>query len=278
MKKIALIASGMMMLALSANLALGAEISDDSVDKLLKLSGVKDGLSQIQDSIKAGAEQARQKEKATKQVMSDSEFRKVRGAMVDAFAPSVTLQAVRTEIKNKVSDADAKELLAWYESDLGKKITKAEKNGSTPSALKKMNEQAQSLMADKKRVQFAKKLDSLLKLTDLALQRQEDIGAAVYVAYSAAANKTPNIKQFKSAVAPKLKEVRPNVEQFIILATTYTYKDIDPADLDKYLAFLKQRSTKRFNDSILKGMADGVHQSLDQVSKSSTDVFKNRKS
>lgn len=264
----------------SASFVLASDLSDQSLNKLLALSGMNKQISALPEMVKAGAEQAKQQATAAqkKPLMSDAEFSELKTAMADAFEPSAIIRSAGAEIKSNVSESDAKEMIVWFESDLGRKITKAEEGATTPAGYQEMMKSAQSPLSDEKRVKFAQKLDKLLNATDTAMKFRERTATAVFIAISTAMhpNQPVNIEGFKSQLSAAIQKGRGNVEQLIILSFVYSYKDIDMDSLEKYGQFLERSATKRFDDSGRKGMMAAMDQSVDRMAKSTAALFKKR--
>ncbi len=248
------------------------EIAEDSLDKLMALSGLNKQIAEFPGLVQVGVEQARQQGSP----ISDAEFGEMQRSIESAFQPSEILSTIGIEIKNNISELEAKDLLAWYESDLGRMITKAEENASTPAAYQEMIKEAQSLLADEKRVKFAKKIDSLLNVTDMTMQLQENTGVAVFTAISTVMNpgQSVNIEAFKAQMSAQEQQMRANIEQLVIISLVYSYKDIDMASIEKYVKFFERPNTKKFNDSVIKGMKYAFNQSIDKMAKSLAVVFK----
>ncbi len=275
MKKISLIASIALMVC-AASQSWAGDITENSVSQLMTLSGVNKEVSHYPEFINMGLEQARLQAKAQQQKspISDAEFTQMKSAMTAAFQPADILHAIGGEVKNGVSEADAKTILEWYQSELGRKITKAEDDAANPAAYQKMAQSAQSLMADEKRVDFAKRMDKLLKVTDKMMQLQENLAVAMFVAFSTASNQPANAAEFKAKISPMVQQQRANFEQAMILSNVYTYRDLDMASLEKYMAFLEGAETMRFNESVHKGMAAGLDQSVTKVGKALASLAK----
>ncbi len=270
MKKVIQGASLLMMLFFTS-IVLAGEISEGSLDKLQALSGLDKQVAELPGMVRAGVEQARQQGSP----IPDAEFNEVMSSIVSAFQPSVILSTIGMEIKNNISESEAKDLLAWYESDLGRRITKAEENASTPAAYQEMIKNAQILLADEKRVESAKKLDSLLNATGMAMQLQENAGVAVFTAISTVKNpgQPVNMEAFMAQMTAQEPQIRANIEQLVVLSFVYSYKDIDIASIEKYIIFLERPNTKKFNDSVLKGMKYAFNQSVEIMAKSLAVVF-----
>jgi hypothetical protein len=265
--------ASLLILLFFTNFAFSGEITEDSLNKLMALSGLDKQISELPGIIQAELEQAKQQGTP----IPDTEFNEVKSSIVRAFEPSVILSTIGLEIKKNIPEQEAKDLLAWYESDLGRQITKAEEDASTHVAYQEMIKNAQALLADEKRVESAKKIDRLIDATGMAMQLQENAGLAVFTAISTAMNpgQSVNTEDFKALMSAQEQQVRANVEQFVLLSFVYSYRDIDMASLDKYISFLERPNTKKFNDSVIKGLTHALNKSIDGMAKSLAVVFKN---
>lgn len=272
MKRMIMVAA-FLMAAISAGVCSASEISDASLHKLLVLSGVDKQVRQFPPLLRMGMEQARQqlaKQAAAahkKPPLTDAYINDLENAATRAFEPDGILQAVTKQIRRSISEEDARKMLVWFNSGTGKRINKAEEDASTPAAYRQMASMAKTLLADKPRVQFARELDELLHLTDTTMRLQENTSAAMYVAFSTAnhPDQPVHVEAFRQKLEAALKPMRPKLVQVTILSSVYTYRNIDMASLNKYLAFLKTKRSLRFNDSLTAGMEAGVGQSLGKL-------------
>lgn len=254
--------------------AQASPLTAGSLDKLLALSGLKKQIAQYPGLVRAGLEQARQEGAS----MPDAEFQELRNLTENAFRPSAILDTVGMEIKKNISESEAKDLFVWYESDLGKMFTRAEENASTPSAYQEMLKQAQVLFSDQSRVKLARRLDSLLNVTDVTLQLEENTTLAVFAVFATVAkpDQPVNIEALRAQLSAQEQQRRANAEQLVILSFLYAYKDINPADMEKYLKFLERPNTRKFNDSVMKGIKHGFNQSLEKMAKSLAILLKKK--
>ena len=268
-----IIQSGTLLFALLiSNMTMAGSLSDNSLSQLMALSGLNKQAAQIPGLVQAGVAQARQQGAA----MPNDEFAEVQKSIGSAFSTSEFLNTVGSEINKNVSEKDAKELFSWYKSSLGKRITQAEENASTPAAYQEMMKQAQSLLADKKRLMLAKEIDSLVDVSGMTMNIQENTGVAVYTAISSAMNpgKPVNIKPYMDQMAAQKQQMSANIKQLVLVSFIYSYKNIKIANLKKYITFLKKSSTKRLNDSVIKGMLNAFNQSTNKMAKSLAVTFK----
>jgi len=264
--------SSLLIMLFVTSIVWAGDITDPSLEKLLALSGLNKQIAELPGLVLAGMEQARRQGFS----ISDAEFGEMQEPIKGAFRPSEILSTIGIEIKNNISESEAIDLLAWYESDLGRMITKAEENASTPAAYQEMIREAQTLLADEKRVNIAKHVDRLMNSTDMAMQVQEKTGIAVFSAVFTVMNpgQPINIEAFKDQMSAQEHQLRKNIEQLVILSLVYSYKDIDDAYIEKYIKFLERTNTKKFNESIINSMMNALNQSIDTMAKSLAVVFK----
>ena len=254
------------------------EISDASVAKLLRLSGIHDMVSQFPGLLRMRMERARQRDRFThsQPSMSDEAYRELENTMLDAFKPAGILQAIGNEVRQSVSEEDAGKMLAWYGSALGKRIGKAEQDSSTPEAMRDMATQAHALLADKPRVIYALKLDKLMHMTDMSMRFQVNAAVAMFVAFSIKKNahRPANLKAFRKRISAGLQRQRPRIRRSVIISTVYTYRNIDMKGLEQYRAFLKTPPALRLNQALMRGMDAGMDQATERMARSVDSLFK----
>jgi len=237
-----------------------AEISDESLNKILDLSGLTMQVNQFPGLIKVGMEQAKQQGVP----ISDAEYSLMVTSADKSILPSKILGEIKKSLKQSINEEEAKKLLAWYESDLGKEITKAEEKASTPNAYQQMMQAAPSLLENSERVDFAKRLDALMGATDMSMDIQEYSGIAVYtVMMTVMQPETPvNIEPFKAQMDAVNVQTRTAIEQMVIVSYVYSYQNIETGKLNKYENFLTETATIKFNKTVIESMNKGIELSV----------------
>ncbi len=257
-----LLASSLLALLLSAGQAWAGDLSEATLNKLMDVSGVNKQTAAIPEMIKTSMDELEQSEETSgkQSPLTKEDFKGLKAALVDAFQVDSLLKATAARIRKNVSEADAKQVLGWLESDLGRKITQAEVDATNDEARGSMMNEARTLMADKERVALAHQLDKLLHATDEAINFRVEGETVMYVAVSKRLRPDHPVdaEAFKKQVASGID--RSSVEQSLILSFVYTYRNIDIPSLKKYVDFLGQPAMRRFNDAIRDGMVDGMNQ------------------
>lgn len=237
-----------------------AYVSDESIDKLLDLSGLTNQVGQFPGLIKTGVEQAKQQGSP----ITDGEYSVIVNSIDKSILASEIIEGIRTAVKSSIGEKELQQLLVWYESDLGKEITLAEENASTPQAYQQMMQSAQSLLQNTERVEFANRLDMLLGATDMTMDLQRSTGIAVYSAVMTVMQPdTPvNIDAFEAQMDAASEQTRAAIKQVVNISYVYSYQDIEVTKLKKYESFLNDGTTQKFNKTIMESMSKGLESSI----------------
>lgn len=251
---------------------LSEELSQLTLNKLMDLSGLNKQVAEFPGMVSAGIDQA----KAQGGPMPDAESEDVTRAIENAFEPAGILTMVGAEIRQNISETDGIDLLVWYESELGRKITKAEESASTPEAYQEMLGLAQSLLQEAERVSLAKKIEELVNATDMLMALQEKVQISVITAISTLMNpenSANEINAFKAQISAQQQQMRAQMKQIVILSYVYSYKDLELDVLEQYTRFLNKPVTMKFNDSVMQGMKDSLNQSIEKMASSLADTY-----
>lgn len=208
----------------------------------------------------------------------DAENKEIQALVVKAFDASEIIRCIKIQVQENISESNAKYLFVWYESELGRKITKAEENASTTAGYQEMMKNAQILLADKKRVVLANQIENLINTTDMALQMQENTGVAIVIATAALMNpgQALNIQAVRTQMAARFEKTRASVRQMIILSFVYSYKDIGITSIEKYISFLEKPSTRDFNKHMMYGIQYAFNQSINKMAAALAPLMKQR--
>lgn len=253
-------------LLLIPTLAFSAYVSKGSLYKFMEISGLNKQVAELPGMVEAGLQQAQQQQ----QGMPEELFTEIVRASTKAFEPNRFRAYISNEIRTGITENEAMKLIAWYETALGKEITAAEINASKPDAYLEMLANTEALMAETELIAKARKIDNLVGATDLAMEIQTKTAIAVYAAVVMAKNpgQKVDIAGFKNQLNAQKEQMRANAESLVLLSLVFTYKDIDPAKIDKYIAFLGTAEVQRANASILKGTSAAFVKSINNMAKS----------
>ncbi|MFC3152208.1 DUF2059 domain-containing protein [Litoribrevibacter euphylliae] len=244
------------LLMMASSLTLGAAISNESLDKVMKMSGLTQQIAETPAAIIGGLAQAR----AQGTPVSDDVFTALSDTVNNTFHPTKIEDAVKQSLKSALTEEDAKKLFSWYDTALGKKITDAEVKATSPEAMQSMMQQAQQLMSNQERVQIALEMLNQMKVLDKTLASQEATAVAVYAAMSSALapDQPVNTEAYRQQFSSQLSAMKPQLEQMIVLGLVYTYQDFSVADIKKYIEFNKTPAASKLNQTSINGMNTAI--------------------
>ncbi len=155
----------------------------------------------------------------------------------------------------------------WFDSPLGKRISQAEADASTPRTYQQINASATKLLADKPRVQLAREQDRVQHTTETLMQSRKTVVLASFVKVLQLMSPgqplpAKEINAFKAQLAARFQQARPQLERATILHLVYTYRHIGTASLRQYLAFLQTPPAQRFHEDVIAGLEAVTRQAL----------------
>jgi len=249
------------LILLSLSLFAQAEnVEDDTLNELILLSGLKSQINDLPATVVAMIQQgmpglSHEKKKETEALFSA------------VFNPGLVLKDVSNEIQKTLTEKEAKEVIAWYESNTGNRIARAEENASSPQAMMELQKVAPELIANSELMGMVKKLLDETKLIEETIDVQETVMLATMVGMSQARNpeQAVNVEQLKGIVAMQLQQANSGIEQMVAAQLAYAYQDIDKASMTEYLDVLKSPAMKKFNDSDIEGSRIALNKALDRL-------------
>lgn len=257
-----------------AGIALSNEISSDSAYKLMELTGLNKQISNVPDIQIAAFEQAQKQQDS---ILTETELTEIKRILRKSFDPVATLAAIKHNIQTNITAAEAKSLLAWYESDLGREITKAEEDATTAEAYPKMMEEAKTLLSNKELVALSLKIDKLMGSTENAYLTYKNTILTTSTALLTVKDPSTSkekIELLKKSLDGQKTQIKANVHQIVILSFAYYYKNISKSKVSKYISFLERPFTKRLIFTVNESMQQSTNKSIEKFATGLVDEFK----
>jgi hypothetical protein len=215
----------------------------------MSLSGIDKQVAQTPEVILASLQHARGTQLSQ---LPDSMFEKLLDAMDLAFDPEAIRTEIQDEITEGVSEAQATEVLEWFRSEAGIRVTRAEVDASTAEAYGEMMALAEDLLQRQELVEVARQVDELANATEFAMKLQETVAIAVLHAGGTAERdleaKTDELKELLRAP-----EIRTALERQVQLGLAYSYRDLPSELMNSYLDFLREPASMAFHSAVWNG-------------------------
>ena len=222
-----------------------------NVDELMRKSGIWKQVTDFPAMVRAGADEARKKERASgKTVMTDAEYARLVAIFDRAFAPDRMRRIIAREIDRNLGVEDEAKMLAFLDSDLGKRATRLEEQASTPEMMKEAQENAAAyfLQVPGARVAKLMRLARAVEIGDASASMMINVAAAL--AYGAAVS-APNgdereAKELRKQLQAKKPEMAEAMYQYFVKFFAYIYRPLSDEDLDRYIEFAQTPAAKHF--------------------------------
>jgi len=252
-------------IALTSN-PVRAEMSDTTVDRILDLSGTTEQIGQHRDSIKIGLDQAQQQQQMQ---LPEEVYNIIVNASFKAYAPAPILATIRASIKSSLTEEEGRQLLDWYEADVGRQITYAEEMASAAEGVNEMLQLAPTLLganADQQKLALVQKIDELVHATDMAVKLQKSVAITIYSALAGVADPKQgcNPHAIANQIEPAIEQARPQIHNMVILSLYYAYRNVELKKLDQYVAFMKTPASLKLHKVLTESMSVGLQNSTDQ--------------
>lgn len=190
-------------------------------------------------------------------------------ALAEAGRKSYATAALREEfvpsLAKKMPDADMKQVLAWLEGPLGRRVTLAEERESsqmTQEAMQAYFEREKSKPASATRAKLIADLGKATNAAEIGASLIEAMALGIAVGMDAAqpAEKRIGIATLRErlrAVMPPEK-VRANMRASLPGMHGFIYRDISDADLAAYVKFNTSPLGKRYNQAVSEALAEAL--------------------
>lgn len=240
---------------LLATVSLAATPSDKSVATLLELSGIDQQISEFPGAMKSGIAQAGQAGQIPANLATQMQ------QQIDiSLNEGRMLAGIQQSVQQQMTAAEVTELLAWYQSDTGRLITAEEAKASDPKAQQEMMAQAQQLMQQTPRVKQAQRINQAAGVTEITVEMQKQVSIAIFAALSQAMQpqQEPNIAGFKAQLTKIEPQIRQQLNQVVVVALVYTYRNLETEPLTAYENFLIQPATQKFNRTVTASISQSI--------------------
>ncbi len=228
--------------------ASGLAGATDPTERLLDVSGLRVQLTNVLYISRAAV-----LESLAQIGVEPATLRVLQRRVAEVLSPEAFLAAVASELQSTFAAGEIEELLAWFESDLGRKITAAEESASAVDAQLDMLMKAETLVQDAQRTVVVRRMLEVVRGTDLAVAQASNLMLLTIAAgWGIEHAGVPfNLTGLRVYVLPAFEEsIRQSVEESTLLAYLYTYRDIDLSDLEQYTAFLETPVSLKLNDAL----------------------------
>lgn len=248
----------------------GADLSQTSMDKLVKASGFEFQITGFSESL---ITQLSALDPANIYA-TDSQLEVIFAEVEKVSSADLISTEFRRALKERLSEDQALALLTWYESDLGRSIVLAEQAGSSEESLKQMQENTEQLLEDTVRTSLAKKIIATADTNRLIFNTQKNMIMVVQSVVAKLNRPFAENVTRPNVMTPELSEqIMTAVEQQTILFLLNSLKQFDQDQIGQYYEVLQQPNMQLFLDVYLTGFENALDIYAGKITSSLGELF-----
>ncbi len=219
------------------------------VASLMQQSGMAAQIELIPEQVKMGIRDSARRGAPMDVVIQDK--------LIGSLDTKSLNRDLQTYLVEQISFDEIRQVMAWLESPLGKKVVAMEIHASQPEMMSKMFNVSQTERARPGRVERVHRLGEAVlskeRTRDLMINIQTFFGMAMVaergttqpVSYGATRD------NMARAMAPMWDEL----DQVVVMMYLFTYQGLSDAELDQYLEFAESGVGRRYNRVLYEGLS-----------------------
>lgn len=229
---------------------------EKAISKIMELSGLSARIPEISKDVISSFNpyiQHYSKAKATKVSIS----------VLEAFDKDVMHKSIKDEIAQNLSLEDALPIMSWYQSDIGREITRIEKIATNDQDVEALYAKKDKLFQNKERVSLSKEIERQAHIIDTLVNTQiEVMKSSLKVSQPTLDSKTIN-----GYFDNMKKQVKGAIEEPTIISLLKAYESVDVEKMKLYIKFLSRATTQKFILSGNRGISNAIDRGTNIVSK-----------
>jgi hypothetical protein len=226
-----------------------AEAPSDKLETLMKASGLSEQLVQFEQLMLVQLRQG-VGEPSFSGPVSD----RVEEAVSSAYAADRLQQRVLRHLEGGLSVDEIDRVLEWLGSPLGERITRLEEVASTPEAYREQNEIGDFLVENvgEERLERYERLEEAVEVSELtySISVNTMLAVAQGVALVAPGVESPPVDELRESIESRKEEMIEGFRQASIRSFAYTYRELEVADLDRYIEFAESQIGRKYHSVV----------------------------
>jgi hypothetical protein len=182
-----------------------------------------------------------------------------------AYQPEMMAKEIATTLATTLKPAEMQKVIAWLETDVGRRVTIAEETSSSTMDEKSLARYAEATKAKPPSAQRQKLIQDLVEVTNsvdfgATLMEGTTLGLAIGMDSTQPVEKRVGaalLKKQIEKVMPK-QQVKAVLRESMPGIYAYTYREVSDSDLKSYLAILRSEDGKRVNDAITEAFLQAM--------------------
>ena len=177
-----------------------------------------------------------------------------------AFKQADIQHQIALAVSRALSEQDIQQLMQWYQSPTGKKISQAQAHAASEEGFSAMMAPVNNLLDQEQLLELAQVMDKQLNFVEFIVDLQEYQAFAEYSAVRSFRQQALNIDGFNERMKRRRNEMKFNAEQLVMISLAYAFRNVSAADIQAYEHFLQQPLTQLYLKAAMRGLEVGKQQ------------------
>jgi len=243
-------------------LVCGSATASPLADSVLRVSPIDEVVAQYPAMMSQGIRQGLTQSGRVEPFVANT----ISSVVSNAFSVAEIRARLVEDLDQGLSEGQLNSVLAWYETPLAEKISKAEVAASNPDSWKQVEANAAALQEQYKGSERAKlftRFDRAARATESAVDTTVAVQLGLASAMAAFnGSKGPTFEQLQQQIENQRGMLRGMVSQQVYDGYLYTYQDLSSSELKTYIEFLESDAGSAFTrvvtNSVQRSITDPV--------------------
>ncbi|MBA6352954.1 hypothetical protein [Colwellia sp. BRX9-1] len=233
------------------------QITDKQIYQLMDKSGITQSIEGLPLQLQAMGQQMALTAK------NPVEHEKFMQVFVSSLNPDVMLNKMTENIRKNVSLAELQPILKWLDSDLASRVVSAELQSTDPKFQQNLMLYMAELQSSPPSPDRTKVIIHYVESSEIVEQGMNLMMAMLENMFEALKITQPENVELATQLDAQLEQmavnIKPSMEQQMVLTSYFIYRDISNEDLNEYSNFYKQATGKKYLSLMVGAIGDGMN-------------------
>lgn len=258
--------------------ALAQDTKETLIQELYRKSGLEKQVDQLPMFIQLGFDQAVAADNRLNG-MPQSVIAEMRGSVKTVFASQRIKETIVTELREKLTIGDLKNVLRWLSSPIGRKFTQLEESASTAEKYHEMQRYALQLQKSPPlpaRLKIIQQLDSAVKATQTSVEvaMNTQLAVAIAVAASLPREQQPTYDVLVSTIEQSRSQIESTMRAETLVSLLFIYDTVPSAEINRYISFASSPAGTRYHDAAMSGLKQALTRAGYKWGETVADILK----
>ncbi|NQZ86916.1 MAG: hypothetical protein HRT54_04980 [Colwellia sp.] len=234
------------------------QISDAQIYQLMDKSGATKSIEGLPEQMQAMGQQMALTAK------NPSEHKKFMEVFVSSLNTDKLLQQMSEHIRKNVSSEELQLILTWLDSDLASRVVSAELQSAEPKFQQNLMHYVAELQTTPPSAERTKVIINYVESSEVVEQGINMVTALLGNMFEAIKITQPENVQLAKQLDGQLEQMavnmKPAMEQQMILTSYFIYRDISNEDLNQYSSFYKKETGQKYLSLMVGAIGEGLNE------------------